>query len=337
MDLNSLLINLGPYNTFGIALNAQVFYIKNTVNLIDYFTQMPNKPYFVLGGGSNIILTPEIVNKNILKIEIKGIEIVHTESNDVFVKIGAGENWDDVVKWSVDQNLSGIASLSAIPGTAGATPVQNVGAYGAEIKDVFVSLTAYDTKENRLVTIKNEDCNFSYRNSIFKSREKGRYIIIDILLKLSTISPTIPDYAPVKKYFIDRNNTNPTLQEIRDAIIEIRWSKLPKPEELGNCGSFFENPIVGKDLYEKIKSSYPDVPGYELPNDVVKIPAGWLIEQSGLKGVNFGSVRTYEKNALVLVNSGGATHEDVMLAKQEIVNKVNEKFGIVLQSEPEFV
>ncbi len=332
-----MLINLSPYNTFGIALTAQVFSIKNTVNLIDYFTQFPGKPYFVLGGGSNIIITPDLTKKNILKIEIKGIEIVHTEDSSVFVKIGAGENWDNVVKWSVDQKLSGIEALSAIPGTAGATPVQNVGAYGAEIKDVFVSLSAYDTKENRLVTIKNEDCNFTYRNSIFKSSEKGRYIIIDILLKLDHGSPTIPDYAPVKKYFEEENITNPTLQQIRDAIIEIRWSKLPHPEDLGNCGSFFENPIVAKDLYEKIKSLYHDVPGYELPGEMVKIPAGFLIERAGLKGAIFGPVGTYEKNALVLVNRGGANHNDVMHAKQEIINKVNEIFGITLQSEPEFV
>lgn len=337
MDLNSVGINLLKYNTFGISINAQVFYIKNTVNLIDYFTQYPDIPYFVLGGGSNIILTPEIQNKNILKIEIKGIEIVHTEEADVFVKIGSGENWDDVVLWSVKNNLSGIVALSAIPGSAGATPVQNVGAYGTEIKDVFVSLTAYDTKEKRLLTIKNEECNFSYRNSIFKSTQKGRYIIIDILLKLSTTDPVIPDYAPVKNYFSEKNIANPSLEEIRNAITEIRWSKLPHPEELGNCGSFFENPIVTKTVYEKIKIDFPNTPFYELSGGMVKIPAGFLIEQAGLKGANFGPVGVYSKNALVLVNNGGGTFEDVIHAKEEIIKKVKEIFDITLQSEPEFV
>lgn len=332
-----MVINLSQITTFGIDVEAKVFSIKNTINLIDYFNSHTGEDYFVIGGGSNIILSPSVTNKNILKIEIMGRDIVDKENTDVFIKIGSGENWDGVVKWAVENNLSGIESLSAIPGTAGATPVQNVGAYGAEIKDVFISLTAYDTVEKKLVTIKNEDCNFSYRNSIFKSTQKGRYIIIDIILKLSTLPPIIPDYPGVKKYFKDLDITNPTLSQIRDAIIEIRWSKLPRPEDWGNCGSFFENPIVEKSIYEKLKLDYPDMPSFEVNKDMVKIPAGWLLENAGLKGVSFGNVGTYEKNALVLINRGGATFDDVLNTKNTIINTVKDKFGIVLKSEPEFV
>ncbi len=332
-----MVINLGQITTFGIDVKANVFSIKNTINLLDYFNTHTGEDYFVIGGGSNIILSPDVEKLNILKIEVKGVEIVDTNNTEVFVKIGSGENWDDVVKWSVDNNLSGIESLSAIPGTAGATPVQNVGAYGREIKDVFISLTAYDTLEKKLVTIKNEDCNFNYRNSIFKSTQKGRYIIIDIILKLSTLPPAIPEYAGVKKYFQNLNIVNPTLQQIRDAIIEIRWSKLPHPEDWGNCGSFFENPIVEKSIYNKLKLDYPDMPSFEVNEDMVKIPAGWLVENAGLKGVSFGNVGTYEKNALVLINLGGATYDDVLNAKNTIINTVKDKFGIELSSEPEFV
>lgn len=332
-----MVINLGGITTFGIDVNANVFIIKNTINLLDYFNNHNKEDYFVIGGGSNIILSPSVSSKNILKIEIMGRDIVHTENTDVFVKIGAGENWDGVVKWAVENNYSGIESLSAIPGTAGATPVQNVGAYGREIKDVFISLTAYDTLEKKLVTIKNEDCNFSYRNSIFKSTQKGRYIIIDIILKLSTLPPAMPEYVGVQKYFENLNIDSPTLQQIRDAIIEIRWSKLPHPEDWGNCGSFFENPIVEKSIYKKLKLDYPDMPSFEVNEDMVKIPAGWLLENAGLKGFSFGNVSTYDKNALVLINTGNANYNDVLNAKNTIISIIKDKFGIELKSEPEFV
>ncbi len=337
MDLHSMVINLKPLNTFGISVTARVFSIKNTVNLLDYFNKFGKNNYFVLGGGSNIILGETVKNKDILKIEIMGKQIVDEDGDIVYVKIGAGENWDNVVSWSIEQGLSGIEALSAIPGNAGATPVQNVGAYGTEIKDVLESVTAYDTTSDKFVVIKNEDCGFGYRTSVFKNQLKGQYIITDIILKLSTNSPKIPDYDAVKKYFIENKIENPTALEIRNVITDIRWSKLPHPEELGNCGSFFENPVVLVSVANSLKEKFIDMPIYDLGGGLAKIPAGYLIEKSGLKGSDFGNVGTYEKNALVLVNKGSATYEDVLNTKKEIINKVKNNFDIELRSEPEFV
>ncbi len=336
MDLHSVLLNLSNITTFKLACPVSVFRIKNELDLYEYF-QKNNKEFFVLGGGSNIIASPDLSNKDILKIEIMGKEIIREEGDDIYIKVGAGENWDSVVEWAVSNGFSGIEALSAIPGSAGATPVQNVGAYGAEIKDVFVSLSAYDIQKKELVTLQKEDCNFTYRQSIFKSSQKGKYIITNIVLKLSKKDPIMPDYPGVKSYFEEHEIQNPSLNQIRDAIIEIRWSKLPHPEEIGNCGSFFENPIVDADFYEVLKSNYPDIKAYILDGGRVKIPAGWLLEKSGLKGVNFGPVGTYEKNALVIINNGDAQYQDVVNAKNQIINTVKEKFGIELKTEPEFV
>lgn len=296
-----------------------------------------NEKPFILGGGSNIILPENMKDRTILKIENKGIEVVSNDADSVTLKIASGEVWDDVVRYAVENGYSGIEMLSAIPGTAGATPVQNVGAYGGEIKDALLSLDAYDTEEKKSVTIWNNDCGFSYRMSKFKGEWKGRFIITHITLKLSKNPPKLPDYPGVQKYFSGKNISEPTLQQIRDAIIEIRWSKLPKPEEVGNCGSFFENPIVEKHIAEKIKLEYQNMPSFAVSETLVKIPAGWLIEQSGLKGADFGQVGTYDKNALVLVNKGGATQADVISVREQIIDTVYNKFGITLHSEPEII
>ncbi len=330
--------NIANYTTMRIPVYADVFHIESVQDIIDYFN-LPKKEYVILGGGSNVIIANTTSVENVLKIEIKGIAFTETENGTVLCTAGAGEIWDDVVKTSCKMGYSGIEALCAIPGTAGATPVQNVGAYGREIKDVLVSLRAYDIKHQKVVTLKNEDCHFSYRDSIFKSQQKGTYIILDITMALSKTAPHIPDYPGVKEYF-EQNNIDTqsvTAIEIYKAVTDIRWSKLPKPEVLANVGSFFGNPVVDKSAMEFIKTNYPDIKIFDLGNGQYKIPAGALIEKSGLKGKNFGQVGTYEKNALVLVNYGNAQYKDVILASSEIIDTVKAKFGITLVPEPEFI
>lgn len=335
-------IDLKDVTTLGLSGTAFVCSVTNEYELEEVLKSidLENDEPFILGGGSNIVLGPEISGRKIIKMEIKGIKIIDShgkDNNGIFVQIGAGEIWDDVVAWAVKNNYSGIEALSAIPGTAGATPVQNVGAYGAEIKDVLVSVRAYNKKTKQFIDITNSDCELGYRTSAFKTTKKGQYIITSIILKLSTNPPVVPSYAGVSKYFAEHGITNPSLQQIRDAIIEIRWSKLPKPSELANCGSFFENVVIEKSFFEKLKIDHPDMLGFETPEGKIKVPAGWLIENAGLKGKNFGPVGVYEKNAMVLVNRGGASFEDIIHARDEVIKTVFNKFGITLETEPEFV
>lgn len=334
-------IDIAQYTTFNLSSYAGEIVvfdgndIKNTIESIN----KKNRKLFILGGGSNIILPKDMTSFSILKIENKGIEKISEDENNVILRVASGEVWDDVVKYSVDNNYSGIEALSAIPGIAGATPIQNVGAYGQEIKDVLIYIEAYDLEKGELVNIKNAECDFGYRMSKFKKEWKNRFVITHIIIKLCKSIPTLPNYPGVKKYFIENNINDVTLLQIRNAIINIRWSKLPKPEELPNCGSFFENPIVDIDIANKLKIDYPTIPSFCTGPTCseVKIPAGWLIENAGLKGVNLGAVGTYDKNALVLINLGSATQDDVIKARDHIIKTVYDKFGITLQSEPEIV
>lgn len=331
-------IDIAQYTTFKLPSKVQKVLVFKGGDIKSLLDQVPlgSTPY-ILGGGSNVILPPEMLDRTVIKIENKGIVVVDEDDTSITLKIASGELWDDVVAYAVQNGYCGIEALSAIPGIAGATPIQNVGAYGAEIKDVLVEVVAYDVEKKEMVTITNSECEFAYRDSRFKKEWKGKYIITHIVLKLSKSVPIIPNYKGVEEYFKTRNIENPTLQQIRDAITEIRWSKLPKPNSVPNCGSFFENPIVSVDVYEKIKIEYPNIPSFAVSNDLVKIPAGWLIEHTGLKGKHFGAVGTYEKNAIVLINCGTATQKEVIDARDEIIDAVYKKFGIRLESEPEIV
>lgn len=290
-----------------------------------------------IGGGSNLVFNDDVLNVLALKAEILGFDILSEDENSTILKIGAGENWDKFVERVCSMGLSGVEAMSAIPGTMGATPVQNVGAYGQEIKDTLVSVDVFDTIDLEYKTLSKEDCKFRYRDSIFKTEEKGRYFITGVTILLSKKMPDIPNYPGVKKYFLESNINSPSLMDIRNAIIDIRASKLPNPTEIPNVGSFFENPIVDKSIFEKIKENYPNVICFELENSKVKIPAGWLIENAGLKGYNFGNVSVYEKNALVLVNNGSATGQDFASARDQIIKTVFDKFGITLEQEPEII
>lgn len=332
------MISIGEYTTFKLPTRAQNMIVFQGGDIVEFFKQIPNDNHvFVLGGGSNIILPPELPNTTVIKIANKGIEILSEDEKNAIIKVASGEVWDDVVAWSVSKNLAGIEALSAIPGTTGGTPIQNVGAYGSEIKDTLLYVEAYDIGKKEVAVIQNAECGFAYRTSKFKTKWKHKFLVTHIVLKLSKDSPRIPDYKGVKDYFKNLNITNPTLTQIRNTITEIRWAKLPHPEDVPNCGSFFENPIVSNEEYKNLKVTWPDMPNFPVENNKVKIPAGWLIEHAQMKGADFGSVGTYEKNALVLINKGSATQKDVINARNKIIEKVYQKFGITLESEPEIV
>lgn len=313
--------------------------IKDESKLMEAYTYAQEKGLKVmpLGGGSNLVFPDGVLDVLALKIELLGFTIVDENDEYADVEIGAGENWDSVVARACAMGLSGVEAMSAIPGTTGATPVQNVGAYGQEIKDTLLSVRAFDTHDFSFKTLSNRECKFAYRNSIFKNEEKGKYVITSIILRLSKKAPLIPNYKGVKEFFVEKGITDPTLTQIRDAIITIRKIKLPDPKEIPNVGSFFENPIVEKRVADKLKSVYPMMPSFDVGNNLVKIPAGWLIENAGLKGKDFGVISTYANNALVLVNNGQATRADIERVRDEIVKIVFEKFGITLRQEPEFL
>ncbi len=310
---------------------------KNDLEEAYKFAKEKDLPVFVLGGGSNMVFPDGLFNFVVLKINILGFEVLDDTDSYTDIKIGAGENWDSAVKRSVDMNLSGIEAMSAIPGTAGATPVQNVGAYGQEIKDTLLSVEVYDIANGDFKILNNSDCRFSYRNSIFKGEARGKYVITSITLRLQKTKPSMPNYPGVKRYFIDNNINNPSISEIREAIIHIRSNKLPDPKDIPSVGSFFKNTIVPASVAKSLKNEYPDMVVFPVSDTETKVPSGFLIEQAGLKGKSFGTISSYANNAMVLVNNGGATRSDVEKVRDEITKIIFDKFGIKLETEPEFV
>ncbi len=330
-------VAMGGYTTMGVG--GQVAYLLRATNVREViqantFAVEQDMPLVVLGEGSNSIFVDGKLRAVVLKIEIAGFEVVREGADFAEVKVGAGESWDSVVSRAVELGFSGIEALSAIPGTAGATPVQNVGAYGQEIRNVLVSVDVYDRLQDEMVKLSNAECKLSYRDSIFRSGKSGRYIITSILLRLSKNSPQVPDYAGVQKYFDENKIQNPTLVDIRMAIITIRANKLPDPKKIKNSGSFFKNPVVDRSAAGRLLAEYPNMPHFPQENAAQKLSAGWLIEQAGLKGADFGNMKTYENNALVLINKGNASFSDLTFACDEIIRKVKEKFSITLDPEP---
>ena len=286
-------------------------------------------PLIPLGDGTNTLPRSQI-KAVVMILELKGI-IIETEK----LAIQAGENWDEVVKFAVAHELSGIEALSGIPGLAGATPIQNIGAYGSEIADTIESVEVYDKEKEKFLILKKSECDFSYRNSIFKKNPE-RFIVTSMTLGLSKEKPKTPDYKDVKKYFAEKNNNNPSLLEIREAIINIRKNKLPDPSVIPNAGSYFTNPILEEKVALQIKSQFPEVPLFPFQNQF-KISAGWLIEQVGLKGEMVGKIKIYDKNALVLTNPEHATFEEIREAEETIHQKVFQKFNITLDREPRII
>ena len=293
-----------------------------------------NIPIFILGGGSNVIARDEGFPGIVVRIRIPGFEIIADDINTTTIKIGAGENWDEVVKRVVDMNLSGIEAMSMIPGTSGAAPVQNVGAYGQEIADTLISLEAYDSKTDAMVTLSAEACNFAYRDSIFRNTQKGRYIITSITLKLSKSLPAPPFYDALQSYFETHSITFFTQATVREAVIAIRTEKLPDPLVRPNTGSFFKNALVENWRLNDLKASFPEIKVFDMGNGTSKVPTGWLIEQTGLKGQLLNGMRVHDKNALVLINESATGYADLAAARDQVIGAVRDKFRIQIEQEP---
>ena len=289
---------------------------------------------FILGGGSNTIVHDEGFNGLVIRNRILGFEVLEKTAANTTLRIGAGEDWDKVVQRTVEMNLTGIEAMSGIPGTAGAAPVQNIGAYGQELADTFVELQAYDIEQQTMVTLNANDCGFSYRDSIFRNESQGRYAIVSITLQLYTEAPKPPFYAAVQEYFDTHGITLYTPQVIRDAVLAIRTDKLPDPKQRPNTGSFFKNAIIEDWQLRDLLATYPDIPHYDLGDRTYKVPTGWLIEKCGLKGQLLHGMRVHDKNALVLINESAKNFADLEAARDEIIGKVRDTFRIMIQQEP---
>ena len=327
-------ISLKPYNTFGIDVKARFFVEITGLAQLQKILELkayPNR--FVISGGSNMLLTKDI-NALVMHINLKGISIVEEDEDTVEIKVMAGENWHELVLWTLDKGYGGLENLSLIPGNTGTAPIQNIGAYGVELKDVFTSCVAMEVDTGELVTFDQESCKFGYRDSVFKREAKSKYIITSVNLKLTKRNHILnTGYGAIEEELKRMGIVYPAPKNISDAVIAIRESKLPDPKELGNSGSFFKNPIVSKKAFEKLLKAHPDVPSYQMDDNKVKIPAGWLIEKCGLKGKRTGDAGVHEKQALVLVNYGNATGEEILKLAEEIQEEVNKKYGISLQPE----
>lgn len=328
-------VALLPYTTFKMGGEAAYFADLESVADIKAFAAFArekNLPLVILGGGSNVVASDQPIPACVGRVAIAGFEAIAEDEENVQIKIGAGEHWDEAVSKTVGMKVSGIEALSAIPGTAGATPVQNVGAYGQEIADVLVELDALDLATGMVETIPRPACGFGYRDSKFKGEWRGKYVIVSITLSLSKKAPEMPRYPGVEAYFKKAGIQNPSLRQIRDAIIEIRKKKLPDPKDVASCGSFFKNPIVSAAKAEEIKQKYPDVVSFAQQGGV-KLAAGWMLERLGLKGRTFGRIGVYSHNALVLVNLGGATALELDEAVSAIQEQAREAFGVWLEPE----
>jgi UDP-N-acetylmuramate dehydrogenase len=330
-------IPLKNYTTMKIGGNARFMTEARTpddVQKVYHNAKVQKLPIFVLGGGSNVIVKDEGFNGIVVRMRIPGFEIVNDDINNTTIKIGAGEIWDSVVKRTVDMGLSGIETMSAIPGTAGASPVQNVGAYGQEIADTLQSLEVYDSETDAFVTLERDDCGFAYRDSIFRNKSFGRYVITSITIKLSKNQPAPPFYDSLQKYLDEHGIKIYTVDVIRNAVIEIRKDKLPDPNIMPNSGSFFKNASIEKWQMDDLSNTYLNIPTFELGDGLYKIPSGWLIENAGLKGSLLHGIRVFDKNALVLVNESAKSYGDLAAARDEIIGKIRDKFRIQIQQEP---
>jgi UDP-N-acetylmuramate dehydrogenase len=328
-------VSLKPYNTFGIDATAKFFAVFRSVEELkglinsDVFKEHPS---LILGGGSNMLLTKDF-DGIVLKNEIKGIEILEENGDFLILKSGAGEVWHDLVLFTIGKNLGGMENLSLIPGTVGASPMQNIGAYGAEIKDTFVSLEAINIQSGNVETFNKEACAFGYRESVFKKALRGKYVIATVTFKLSKKPIFNTSYGAIQSTLDEMGVTEPSVKAISDAVISIRKSKLPDPAKIGNAGSFFKNPEIPETQFQKLKVLYPEMPSFNTAPGYVKVPAGWLNEQCGWKGKVVGDTGVHKNQALVLVNYGDAKGSEVKALAEAIVKSVKEKFGIELETE----
>lgn len=332
-------ISIKQYNTFGISVYAKLFAKFNSVDELSVLlefkqpqNQNPKPKTLILGGGSNILFTKDY-DGLILKNEIKGIKEIKEDEHHVYVQAGAGENWHQFVLYCIHNGWAGVENLSLIPGNVGASPMQNIGAYGMEIKDVFYSLEAFHIRDKKIVNFTLNDCEFGYRDSVFKKKFKDEFVITDVTFRLNRIPDYNISYGAIGQELEKMGVKDLSLQAVSQAVINIRTAKLPDPAEIGNAGSFFKNPAISSSQFAVLSSQFPGIIGYSLPNEKTKLAAGWLIEQCGWKGYRKGDAGCHEKQALVLVNYGNTKGNDIYDLSEEILQSVKEKFGIKLERE----
>lgn len=327
-------IALKTYNTFGISAKAKFFFEVNSLEDLATALRLDEYPEkFILSGGSNMLLTQDI-DALVLHINLKGITIVAEDENDVSLKVMAGENWHQMVLWTLDHNYGGLENMSLIPGNTGTAPIQNIGAYGVELKDTFVSCDAMEIATQEMHTFSNEACAFDYRDSYFKNAGKGKYVITSVTFKLTKRNHRLnTSYGAIDKELEKWGIENPSIKDISNAVIAIRRSKLPDPAALGNSGSFFKNPVISKAQFDIFTKGHTEAPYYKVSEDAYKIPAGWLIEQCGYKGKRFGDAGVHKNQALVLVNYDNATGAEILALAYMIIKSVAEKFGLKITPE----
>ncbi|MCA8829909.1 UDP-N-acetylmuramate dehydrogenase [Hymenobacter pini] len=328
-------VSLRPYNTFGLDVKARLFARFTSVEELRALLALPEVQQaekLILGGGSNLLFTQDF-DGVVLKNEIRGLEVAGQDEDSALVRAGAGELWHDLVQFTLDQELNGIENLSLIPGTVGAAPLQNIGAYGAELKDTFDHLEALELATGQVRTFSASECGFGYRESVFKGPLKNQYVVTGLVLRLHRRPQPNVSYGAIQTTLEDMGiGGEPTPRQVSEAVMHIRRSKLPDPTQIGNAGSFFKNPEVSQAKFDELRAQHPGIPGYPVPGGV-KVPAGWLIEQCGWKGLRRGPHGVHDKQALVLVNHGGAQGHDIRELAYDIIASVREKFGIELHPE----
>ncbi|MDQ6482006.1 UDP-N-acetylmuramate dehydrogenase [Dyadobacter sp. LHD-138] len=332
-------VSLRNLNTFGLESRAQSFEEVKSVESLTAIIKNPELravPKFILGGGSNILLTQDI-DALVIKISIKGIEKVKEDNDHIWLHVGAGEMWHDFVMYCVDNGYAGVENLSLIPGTVGAAPMQNIGAYGVEIKAVVETVETISFEDATSKVFSNDACLFGYRESIFKHELKGQYIITGVLFRLNKKPAYQVTYGDIQKTLEEMGVQTLSIKAVSEAVIRIRRSKLPDPAEIGNAGSFFKNPEIPEEQFNRLKNDFPALPGYPAGEGFVKVPAGWLIEQAGWKGYRDGAIGVHARQALVLVNYGGGSGGEIKLLSQKIQQSIEEKFGIRLNAEVNFI
>jgi UDP-N-acetylmuramate dehydrogenase len=327
-------ISLKSLNTFGVESRARLFTdIKSENDLLDIFNEqaLANKAVLVLGGGSNMLFTQDFGGL-VIHMGIKGIRS-QEQGDVVLVTAGGGEVWNDLVNYCVEHEFAGMENLSLIPGSVGASPIQNIGAYGVELMDIFHSCRAFELETGLIREFQKQECNFSYRDSIFKNELKGKYVITEVTFKLyKTFVPQL-SYGAIIHELKERGILNPSIKNVSDVVSHIRVNKLPDPATIGNAGSFFKNPVITVRKFRHIQSAFPDIVNYMVDNEYVKLAAGWLIEQCGWKGKAIGHTGTWKNQALVLVNHGNATGEEILNLSADIIKSVHSKFGVMLERE----
>ena len=326
--------SLKSYNTFGIEAKARFFYEINTLDELRNALRLKQYPKkFIISGGSNMLLTKDI-DALVLHINLKGIDVIFEDDDAVTIKVMAGEPWHDLVLWTLEQNFGGLENMSLIPGNTGTAPIQNIGAYGVELKDTFVICEAMNVKSQKIKTFTKDDCEFGYRDSYFKNKGKKKYIIVSVNLRLSKKNHRLnTSYGSIEEELRKNNITAPSIKDISNCVVAIRQSKLPDPNVLGNSGSFFKNPVISASEFHTFIQRHPQAPHYKMSESEFKIPAGWMIEQCGFKGKRFGDAGVHKNQALVLVNYGSATGQEVLDLANKIIEVVQQRFDITITPE----